>query len=50
VNICENGLQAMQCFKMDRPDVVLMDVRMPNISGNRTLKIMKDIDCKVLLL
>lgn len=47
VNVCENGLQALQCFKMDRPDVVLMDVRMPNISGNKTLKIMKDIDCKV---
>ena len=47
VNICENGLEAIQSFKMDRPDVVLMDVRMPNISGNKTLKIMKDIDCKV---
>lgn len=47
VNICENGLQAIECFNTDRPDVVLMDVRMPNISGNKTLKIMKDIDCKV---
>ena len=47
VIICDNGLQAIQCFKTDRPDVVLMDVRMPNISGNKTLKLMKDIDCKV---
>ena len=47
VNICDNGLQAIQCFKTDRPDVVLMDVRMPNISGNKTLKLMKSIDCKV---
>ena len=47
VNVCEDGIQAIQCFKTDRPDVVLMDVRMPNISGNKTLKIMKDIDCKV---
>ncbi len=47
VNICDDGLQAIQRFNMDRPDVVLMDVRMPNISGNKTLKMMKDIDCKV---
>ena len=47
VNICDNGLEAIQCFKTDRPDVVLMDVRMPNISGNKTLKLMKSIDCKV---
>jgi DNA-binding NtrC family response regulator len=47
VNVCENGLEAIECFKVDRPDVVLMDVRMPKISGNKTLRIMKDIDCKV---
>jgi|MudIll2142460700_1097286.scaffolds.fasta_scaffold32018_3 DNA-binding NtrC family response regulator len=47
VNICKDGLQAIDEFKIDRPDVVLMDVRMPHISGNKTLKIMKDIDSRV---
>jgi DNA-binding NtrC family response regulator len=47
VNICKNGLEAIDEFNIDRPDVVLMDVRMPHISGNKTLKIMKDIDSSV---
>ncbi len=47
VNICHDGVQAVQSFNMKRPDAVLMDIRMPILDGNETLKQLKAIDSDV---
>lgn len=41
VGLCENGLEALQTAKERRPDVVLMDIKMPFMDGIEAMKQIK---------
>lgn len=41
VGICENGMEALQQAKEQRPDVVLMDIKMPIMDGIEAMKRIK---------
>src|SRR5690606_33627953 len=47
-----NGGDALEAYKADRPDVVLLDVNMPHLDGIETLRKLKEIDpdCVVIML
>ncbi len=47
VETASGGESALTLFDEKRPDVVIMDVRMPGINGLATLKKMKEIDSNV---
>ncbi len=42
----ENGLQAVERYKAEQPDVVLMDITMPEMDGLAALKEIKSSDAK----
>jgi two-component system chemotaxis response regulator CheY len=42
----ENGLKAIQAFQTNKPDLVLMDVTMPEMDGLTALKQIRAIDAK----
>jgi len=48
----EDGTQALEKFRADRPDVTLMDVRMPGIGGLEALRLIRAAapDARVLML
>ena len=43
VSLARDGLEALEMFKKDDYDVVVLDVMMPNMDGFETLKKMKEI-------
>lgn len=45
-----NGKAALHCFEETEPDVVLMDIRMPEMSGIEALKIMRAQQPRILSL
>lgn len=47
-----NGEQALEVYRRENPDLVLMDVSMPKMDGIETLKALKAIDpnCAVIML
>ena len=42
VFIARDGSEALQILKTDVPDVVLLDIMMPNVDGYQTLNFIKD--------
>lgn len=40
----ENGFKAIQLYKQLKPDIVTMDLTMPELSGIDTIKMIKEID------
>jgi two-component system chemotaxis response regulator CheY len=48
----ENGLQAVEKYKEEKPDLVLMDITMPEMDGITAVKELKKIDpnCKIAML
>jgi two-component system, chemotaxis family, chemotaxis protein CheY len=42
----ENGLQAVEKYKTEKPDAVLMDITMPEMDGLTALKEIKAFDAK----
>jgi two-component system, chemotaxis family, chemotaxis protein CheY len=42
----ENGLQAVEKYKAEKPDAVLMDITMPEMDGLTALKEIKAFDAK----
>lgn len=48
--IAEDGLQAVQRCRQDRPDIILMDLIMPNLDGvAATRQIMADTPCAIVV-
>lgn len=47
-----NGMEAVLVFQREQPDMVLLDVNMPQVDGIETLKRLKEIDpdCVVVML
>ena len=45
-NLCDagNGIQAVEKFNAERPDLVIMDITMPEMDGLQALKAIKEID------
>lgn len=41
VDTCDNGKAALERLKLSKPDLVLMDVMMPMLSGLEVLKLMR---------
>lgn len=39
-----NGLKAVEMYKADKPDVVTMDITMPEMDGIEALKAIKEVD------
>ena len=42
INQCKNGYEALKSIKKDRPDLVFLDVRMPELSGFDVLDLIED--------
>jgi DNA-binding NarL/FixJ family response regulator len=51
-SIVENGYLALQAIKDEKPDVVLMDIRMPQLDGVQCTKLIKEKypDIKIIIL
>jgi PAS domain S-box-containing protein len=50
VTVCEDGLDGLAAFKEDRPDIVISDIKMPNLDGLGMVKEMKKIDQDVMVI
>ena len=44
VEIALNGVEALDAIRRQRPDVVLLDIKMPGMSGVEVLKAIKQLD------
>ena len=44
VVLAESGLQALELLKSDSPDLITLDVKMPEMDGIETLRRIKEID------
>lgn len=42
-----NGLDGLKLFKSDKPDLVILDIQMPEMNGIEVLRRMKTIDSSV---
>ena len=47
VNIATNGKEAISQFKENRPQIVLLDIRMPGMTGIDVLSEIKQIDASI---
>ncbi|ADU30520.1 response regulator transcription factor [Evansella cellulosilytica] len=50
VGSASNGEEAVQLVKKHQPDVCIMDIEMPIMSGLDAAENIKDLDCKVIIL
>lgn len=50
VDEAEDGAQAIQCFRRHRPDVTIMDLRMPNVDGVQATRAIRDMDAHARIL
>lgn len=44
VLLAHNGLEALELYKTDKPDIVLTDIMMPKLNGLELIKKLKKID------
>lgn len=44
VYVCKNGKEGLECFREHRPDVVITDIRMPEMNGLEMSQAIKKID------
>ncbi len=45
-----DGVEALECIKKNRPDLVIMDVNMPRLDGLTTLKRIKESDPSIIVI
>lgn len=50
VGTAKNGLEAFECAKMLCPDVILMDIRMPEMDGVESAKLIKKDSPKIVVI
>ena len=50
VSLAKNGVEALELFDQEKPDLVIMDIRMPGQSGLEVLKEIKERDPKALVI
>ena len=50
VSLAKNGVEALERFDQDKPELVIMDIRMPGQSGLEVLKTLKERDPKALVI
>lgn len=43
LSLCESGLQALECVESFKPQMVLLDVMMPGMSGPETLPKLREL-------
>jgi two-component system, LytTR family, response regulator len=46
--ICSDGLQAMQAIHKQKPDLIFLDVEMPNLNGLQLLEKINPLPCEVI--
>ncbi|MBC8061308.1 MAG: response regulator [Clostridiaceae bacterium] len=44
VGEANNGIKAVEMYKVEKPDVVTMDITMPEMDGIQAVKIIKELD------
>ncbi|MBN1889472.1 MAG: response regulator [Thermoflexales bacterium] len=44
VSLAQDGTQAVECYRLERPDLVLMDIVMPHMSGLDALNAIRRLD------
>ncbi len=44
VALAQSGDEALQLFESENPDIVLLDIKMPDVDGIETLRRIKEID------
>lgn len=44
VDTAESGMEGIECFKMQSYNLILLDIRMPSMSGTEVLRVIKDMD------
>ena len=47
VGEAENGVEAIEKFKSDKPDIITMDITMPEMDGVKALREIKQINSEV---
>jgi len=52
ITSAENGKESLEVFKSDKPDLVLLDIRLPGMDGIEVLKSIREIDsdCPVIMI
>jgi nitrogen regulation protein NR(I) len=50
LSLAKNGAEALERFELDRPDLVVMDIKMPGQSGLEVLREIKEKDPKALVI
>ena len=50
VSLAKNGVEALERFDQDKPELVIMDIRMPGQSGLEVLRTIKERDPKALVI
>src|SRR5512136_647934 len=50
LSLAKNGPEALERFEQDRPDLVVMDIKMPGRSGLEVLREIKEKDPKALVI
>ena len=46
----ENGMQGLEIFRKEKPDIVITDIKMPGIDGLAVLQQILDVDPKALVI
>jgi DNA-binding NarL/FixJ family response regulator len=41
-DVASNGIEVIQCIRRNKPDIILMDIRMPKMDGVQCTKIIKE--------
>lgn len=49
VGEAENGVEAIEKFKSDKPDIITMDITMPEMDGVKALREIKQINSEVVV-
>jgi PAS domain S-box-containing protein len=44
VSVCDNGLDALESLKLQQPDLILMDIHMPEMDGYETTRMIRQME------